>query len=147
MTTEPPENRLDLTSLKAAAAAFGDALSYALRVEGKPEGSREPFEFEITRAALIHHFEFSYELCWKTMKRFIEMDIGEEADILSRRDLFRLAAERRLIEDFDRWLHYHRSRNRTSHTYNENVAKEVYQCAKDFNDDLRAFVGTMERRA
>jgi nucleotidyltransferase substrate binding protein (TIGR01987 family) len=140
------ENQLDITSLKNAAAAFGDALLYARRAEGRPEESREPFEFEMTRAALIHHFEFSFELCWKTMKRFIEMDIGEEADILTRKDLFRLAAERRLIEDFGRWLHYHRSRNRTSHTYNENVANEVYQCAKDFSDDLRAFVETMEQR-
>jgi nucleotidyltransferase substrate binding protein (TIGR01987 family) len=140
------ENRLDISSLKGAAAAFWDALSYALQVEDRPEGAREPLEPEIARAALIHHFELAYELCWKTMKRYIEMDVGEEADIFTRRDLFRLAAERRLIEDFDSWLHYHRSRNRTSHTYSENVAKEVYQCAKEFSGDLRAFVETMERR-
>jgi len=139
-------DKLDITSLKNAAAAFGNALEYAKNVENKPSQERASFEFEITRAALIHHFEFCFELCWKTMKRYIEMDIGEEADILTRKDLFRLSAERRLIDDFDRWVYYHRARNRTSHTYNENTANEVYECAKEFDGDLRAFVSTMEQR-
>jgi len=140
------ENKLDITPLKNASAAFGRVMTFAHGVENKPEEERGDFEYEITRAALIHNFEFCYELCWKMMKRFIEMDIGEEADILSRKDLFRLSAERRLIEDFDNWLRYHKARNMTSHTYNENVANEVYQCAKDFSDDLQAFVKTMEQR-
>ena len=29
-------------------------------------------------AAVIQHFSLAYELCWKTMKRFIEMEIGLE---------------------------------------------------------------------
>jgi len=38
------------------------------------------------------------------MKRFIEMDIGSEADILTRKDLFRLSTEKRLIDDFNQWV-------------------------------------------
>jgi len=140
------EDKLDITPLKNATIAFGKALSFAHMVENKPSEERSFFEFEITRAALIHHFEFAFELCWKTMKRYIEMDIGEEADMLTRKDLFRVSAERRLIQDFDHWLRYHKARNMTSHAYSEKVANEVYQCAKDFNDDLQAFVKTMEQR-
>ena len=140
------ENKLDISALKKAAETFYKALAFAKKVESKNDDEREDYEFEIVRASLIQHFEFSYELCWKTMKRYIEMDIGPEADILTRRDLFRLSVERRLIADFDNWLEYHKARNKTSHIYDEDIATEVYNIAKMFADDLRAFVGIMENR-
>jgi len=140
------ENRLDITSLKKAAAAFGNALAFAQKVESKPAESLEFFELESARASVIQHFEFCYELCWKTMKRFIEMDIGSDADILTRKDIFRISAEKRLIVDFSRWVLFHGARNRTSHTYDEDTAIEIYQLVKSFDQDLNAFVKTMEQR-
>ncbi|MDR2697679.1 MAG: nucleotidyltransferase substrate binding protein [Holophagales bacterium] len=140
------ENRLDITALKKAAAAFDNALAFALKVESKPVGKLEFFELESARASVIQHFEFCYELCWKTMKRFIEMDIGSDADILTRKDIFRISAEKRLVVDFGRWILFNGARNRTSHVYNEDSAVEIYQIAKSFNMDLKAFVKTMEQR-
>ena len=140
------ENKLDISALQKAAQAFAHALAFADKVEAKPTEKREFFEFESARAAVIQHFEFSYELSWKTMKRFIEMDIGEEADILTRKDLFRLSAEKRLIDDFERWVFFHRARNRTSHTYSEDVANEVYHIAKTFAGVLHTFIQTIEQR-
>ncbi|MDR2693716.1 MAG: HI0074 family nucleotidyltransferase substrate-binding subunit [Chitinispirillales bacterium] len=139
------ENKLDITSLKNAANAFYMAIAFADRVEAKPSDKRDVYEFETAHAALIKHFEFCYELCWKTMRRFIQIeDIGKEADILTRKDLFRVAAEKRLIADFDHWLAYHDARNKTSHVYDFKVADNVYQTAKMFAGDLREFVETME---
>jgi nucleotidyltransferase substrate binding protein (TIGR01987 family) len=140
------ENKLDISALKKAAQAFENALVFAGKVEAKPSNEREFYEFETASAAVIQHFEFSYELCWKTMKRFIEMDIGSEADILTRKDIFRISAEKRLINDFDRWVEFQRARNRTSHVYDEEVANEVYQIAKTFADYLQKFVKTIEQR-
>jgi nucleotidyltransferase substrate binding protein (TIGR01987 family) len=140
------ENKLDISALKKAAASFEKALAFAKNVESKSEEQCIDFEYDTARASLIQHFEFCYELCWKTMKRFIEMDIGAEADILTRKDLFRISAEKQLIADFECWVEFHRARNRTSHIYDENVADEVYQSAKTFADDLRVFIKTMEQR-
>jgi nucleotidyltransferase substrate binding protein (TIGR01987 family) len=140
------ENRLDITALKKATAAFDNALAFAGKVESKPKKDLEFFELESARASAIQHFEICYELCWKTMKRFIEMDIGAEADILTRKDFFRVSAEKCLIEDFDRWARFHRARNLTSHVYNEETASEIYAMAKLFADDLHTFVKTMEER-
>ncbi|MDR1570001.1 MAG: nucleotidyltransferase substrate binding protein [Oscillospiraceae bacterium] len=137
---------LDLTALRKAAEAFGHALEYARKIENKPPEQREFFEMEFTRAAVIQHFEFAYEICWKTMKRYIEMDIGAEADILTRRDLFRQAVERRIISDFDSWLEFHTARNRTSHVYDQSVAEQVYSVAKSFGETLKVFLSTMETR-
>jgi len=140
------ENKLDISALKKAARAFENALAFAAKVEAKPEGEREFYEFESASAAVIQHFEFSFELCWKTMKRFIEMDIGLEADILTRKDLFRLSAEKQLIGDFHRWVEFQRARNRTSHVYDEEVANEVYGIAKEFADYMQKFVEVIGQR-
>jgi len=140
------ENKLDISALKKAAEAFDNAMTFAQKVEMKTSEELEFFEFESSRAAVIQYFEISYELCWKTMKRFIEMDIGAEADILTRKDLFRISAEKQLIADFQRWVDYHRARNKTSHVYDEDAADEVYEIAKMFADDLRIFLKTMEQR-
>jgi nucleotidyltransferase substrate binding protein (TIGR01987 family) len=140
------ENKLDLSALKKAAQVFDNAIIFAHMVETKPAEELKFYEFETARAAVIQHFEFSYELCWKTMKRYIEMDIGSESDILTRKDFFRISAEKQLITDFDRWVEFHGARNRTSHTYNEESADEVYQIAKTFSGYLHQFVETIEKR-
>jgi nucleotidyltransferase substrate binding protein (TIGR01987 family) len=141
------ENKLDLTALRKAAQAFGNALAFAANVEKKTEGEIGFYELETARASVIQHFEFCYELCWKTMKRFIEMDIGSQADLLTRKDLFRLSAEKALIADFDQWVVYHMARNRISHVYEEEAAAEIYQIAKTFAQDMQTFLKTMEERA
>jgi len=141
------ENELNLSALKAAAEAFYKALAFANKVEAKAPGDRDPYEFEMVRTSLIKHFEFCYEMCWKTMLRFIKTDIGEdEANILTRRDLFRVSAEKGLITELKNWLAYHNARNTTSHVYDLIVASNVYEKAKIFADDLREFVENMEKR-
>jgi nucleotidyltransferase substrate binding protein (TIGR01987 family) len=144
---EVMENKLNISALKAAAAAFYNALAFANKVEAKAPADRDPYEFETVRASLIKHFEICYELCWKTMLRFIKEDnINDESSILTKKDLFRISAERGLIAEFDHWLAYHNARNTTSHVYDLIVASGVYQTAKTFADDLREFVETMEKR-
>ena len=141
------ENKLDISALKKAAEAFDNALAFARKVEKKPADVQEFYEMESARAAVIQHFEFTYELCWKMMKRYIEIDSGsEEADVLTRKDLFRLSAEKKLIAGFDQWVEFHKARNRTSHIYNETVADEVYETAKIFAAPLHEFITAIEQR-
>jgi nucleotidyltransferase substrate binding protein (TIGR01987 family) len=140
------ENKLDISALKKAVLAFDNVMAFAHMVEKKPAEELRFYEPETARAAVIQHFEFSYELCWKTMKRYIEMDIGSEADILTRKDIFRISAEKQLITDFDKWVEFHMARNRTSHVYDEEAADEVYQITKTFSDYLHQFAETIEKR-
>lgn len=95
---------------------------------------------DITRYAIkagaIQNFEFTYELSWKFIKRWLENSLGSTyVDGVSRRELFRIAAENRLIEDVDQWMIYHQARNIMSHTYNEDRAEEVFAIAKIFAAD------------
>jgi nucleotidyltransferase substrate binding protein (TIGR01987 family) len=78
------------------------------------------------QAGLIQNLEFTYELCWKAINRWLENNLSPGvADGVTRRELFRMAAENRLIEDVDEWMVYHAARNQTSHQYDSAIAQEV----------------------
>lgn len=100
---------------------------------------------EFVRDAVIQRFEYTYELAWKSLQRRLVEDLGGEAVVpLSRRDLFRLAAERALIDDPLPWFEYHKARNITSHTYNERIAEEVYVVAQAFLGDVESLLRVLE---
>ncbi len=93
---------------------------------------------EFVRDAVIQRFEYSYELCWKFMKRDMVEDVGDSAiNQLSRRDLFRMAADRGLIDEPRSWFDYHEARNQTSHVYNLEIAEKTYEIAVRFSEDAR----------
>ena len=101
---------------------------------------------EFMRDATIQRFEYSFELAWKLLQRRLVDDEGREVVMpLSRRELFRLAATRQLIEDPAQWFAFHRARNMTSHTYNEAVAEEVYEIARSFLPAMQALIEKLER--
>lgn len=78
---------------------------------------------ELEEQGLIQAFEYTYELAWNTIKDYFE-DQGE-TEIYGSRDAFRLAYRRGLVENGHTWMAMVKSRTLTSHTYNEDVAKEI----------------------
>jgi len=66
------------------------------------------------------------------------------ADGVTRRELFRLAAENRLIEDVEQWMIYHGARNQTVHIYDLEIAQEVYETARGFVKDAAKFLRALE---
>ncbi|NVK36713.1 MAG: nucleotidyltransferase substrate binding protein [Gammaproteobacteria bacterium] len=104
-------------------------------------------QFHTIRAGVIQNFEFTYEVSWKFIKRWLDNNLGAtEVDGVSRRQLFRIAAEHQLIEDVEAWMTYHKYRNLTSHTYDENTAKEVANIAIDFAVASAALLIAIETR-
>lgn len=73
----------------------------------------------------IQRFEFTVELAWKTIKEYLEYEkLGE---FNSPRSAIKEAYKINLIEDGEKWLNMLDDRNLTSHTYDENIAKEIYR--------------------
>jgi len=103
---------LDLSSLQKAV----DSLQRATNVASKLKNEQtDKDRTEVVRAGVIQNFEFTYELCWKFMKRWLEVNgEGASVDGASRKELFRIAAERRLIEKVEAWFAYTESRNETA---------------------------------
>ena len=77
--------------------------------------------------ATIQRFEFCFELAWKLMKAVLEYE-GIEAN--SPRSCIREGWQQGLISNAEAWLEMMEKRNLSSHTYDENVAREIYHDVK-----------------
>lgn len=78
---------------------------------------------ELEEQGAIQAFEYTYELAWNVMKDFLEHQ--GQMDIYGSRDAIRKAFQLGLVQDGDKWMDAYVSRTKTSHTYNEETAKEV----------------------
>jgi nucleotidyltransferase substrate binding protein (TIGR01987 family) len=86
-------------------------------------------ESEEIRDATIKRFEFTFELCWKSLQEFFK-----EKGIIFRspKDCFKQAFSYGLIENEDIWINIIQDRNLTTHTYQEEIAKEIYLKIKEY---------------
>lgn len=100
------------------------------------------------KAGVIQHFELSYELSWKLLKRQLEQEVPTPAivDSWSFQELIREGFERHLITDASRWLEYRHMRNLTSHTYNQSKADQVYKSAIAFYQDALQLLKSIQSR-
>jgi nucleotidyltransferase substrate binding protein (TIGR01987 family) len=81
---------------------------------------------ELEKQGVIQAFEYNYELAWNVIKGFFEYQGGEEGlTIHGSRDAFRLAFRRGLVVNGEVWADMVKSRQLTSHTYNEDVSAKV----------------------
>jgi nucleotidyltransferase substrate binding protein (TIGR01987 family) len=94
------------------------------RLEKLVELSTEHELDDVEQEALIQRFEYTQDLSWKVIKDFYE-SLGE-VGIQGSRDAFQLAFNRGLIKNASAFMQSIKSRNDSSHTYNEAIAKQVY---------------------
>lgn len=92
-------------------------LSQAVALSGERELS------ELEKQGLIQAFEYTHELAWNTLKDFLQH--SGQSDIYGSKDATRKAFQLGLISDGDGWMDMIQSRNKTSHTYNEETANEI----------------------
>ena len=136
---------LDLTSLKKAVQSF-EGVAEAASSETKM-AVLDQNQKNAIRAGVIQNFEFTYELSWKFIQRWLRENRGSaEIDFpRSRKDLFRAAAKYGLIRDPSPWFEYGDARNLTSHTYSEDKAEIVFQIALRFVPDAKFLLEKLER--
>jgi nucleotidyltransferase substrate binding protein (TIGR01987 family) len=73
------------------------------------------------RDSCIQRFEFCVELSWKISIRVLGLDTKAPNPAI------REMAQNKLIDDPQIWFEFLLARNKTSHTYDDDVAKEVYR--------------------
>jgi nucleotidyltransferase substrate binding protein (TIGR01987 family) len=129
---------LDLTSLEKALAALDRALA---------RSAKAPSDEEL-RDACIQRFEFTFELSWKMLKRRLEMDLPDaaEVDTMSYRTLIRMGAERGLIADPTTWFIYRDKRNLTTHTYDAAKANDIAAILPRFAADARLLLEALRKK-
>ena len=88
---------------------------------------------------VVKRFEFTYEMSWKTIKRYLDF-IG--IDCPNPRSCFKEALIQGLITDEAVWLDMIERRNLSSHIYDQDEIKEILQ---RLNDYVKAFEELKER--
>ncbi|QKE76016.1 nucleotidyltransferase (plasmid) [Arthrobacter citreus] len=92
------------------------------------EATKIQLEDDIVYDGVIQRFEFTFELSWKLMKMFLEYTGITE--IKSPRTTIKEAFTYGLIEDGEQWIDMMVDRNKTSHLYDEEEAKLIYEKVK-----------------
>ncbi len=108
-------------------AEFDKAVAALARALALPED-------DITRDASIQRFEFCIELAWKVSKRYLGTDTSAPKQVI------REMGQAGLIDDVVLWLQAIDQRNLSSHTYNEQLAQEVFCFAKNFLVELQSLM-------
>jgi nucleotidyltransferase substrate binding protein (TIGR01987 family) len=78
---------------------------------------------ELEQQGLIQGFEFTHELAWNVLKDYLEEN--GISGIIGSKGATREAFKNGLIHDGDAWMEMIKSRNLSSHTYNQDIAEEV----------------------
>lgn len=85
---------------------------------------------DIVIDGVLHRFEFTFELAWKTMKDYLEyMGVIEKTG--SPREVIKSAFQYNLIEDGEQWIEMMLSRNTLSHIYDESESRNIYNKIKE----------------
>jgi len=137
---------LDLSSLRNALNQVEEALAYS----GSDLARSDPKIGRLFRAAAIQAFEFTYEVSWKMLKRYLEASSAtpDSVDKMTFADLIRTGNEQGLLKsDWDAWREFRRALGITSHVYDEAKAQEVYGIIPRFNVESRFLLAQLETRA
>lgn len=137
---------LDYKPLRNAIAQLERSLFYA----HSPAALADPGLREQLRNSVIQCFEFTYELCWKMLKRHLEETEASpaELDVSTFQNLIRLGNERGLLRsDWRQWKTYRQARSDSSHTYDAAKAEAVFAIAPDFLAEARVLLDKLVDRS
>ncbi|MCK5718941.1 MAG: HI0074 family nucleotidyltransferase substrate-binding subunit [Thiomargarita sp.] len=81
-------------------------------------------ETQIVRDAAIKRYELCYELAWKSVQEALKVEGLEICK--SPKNCFKEAFKQGWIVDEEIWAEMIQNRNLTTHTYNEDLAIEIY---------------------
>lgn len=105
--------------------------------------SRDAFLDDIIKEGVIQRFEYTHELAWKVMKDFLKH--RGNTTLFASKDSTREAFAAGLIQKGEIWMDMIESRNKTSHTYNENTADDIFiKIVQHYLAALLQFRDTME---
>lgn len=100
---------------------------------------------EIIKEGLIQRFENTHELAWNVMKDYAHYQ--GNASVGGSRDATREAFQLQLVSDGTVWTDMLGSRNKTSHTYDEETADEIYyKILHQYYSAFLEFKNNMESR-
>ncbi len=85
---------------------------------------------DITIDGVLHRYEFTFELAWKTLKDYLNY-LGIEQNTGSPREVIKESYSNSIIENGEIWIDMMLARNSLSHLYDEETSREIYKEIKE----------------
>lgn len=126
---------MGVNEVKQTIEQFGQALT---RLEEAL--ARSPEHDDIVIDATIQRFEFTIELCWKSLKKKLA---SEGIETTTPRTTLQQAYVANWIDNEAIWLEMLKDRNLTSHTYREEQAKLIYAKIPQYAQIMRTLYANM----
>ncbi len=82
-------------------------------------------ENDLVIDGVLHRYEFTFELAWKTLKDYLNY-LGVEQNTGSPREVIKESFSNNLIDDGEIWINMMLARNSLSHLYDEETSREIY---------------------
>lgn len=80
---------------------------------------------KLEKQGVIQGFEYTHELAWNLLKDYLEFQ--GHVGLIGSRDSTREAFKRGIIGDGDTWMQMIKSRNLSSHAYDQATAEQIYK--------------------
>ena len=90
----------------------------------------EQEETDIVIDGVLHRYEFTFELAWKTLKDYLEY-LGIPMNTGSPREVIKESFAHNLISDGETWIKMMLARNSLSHLYDEETSRQIYVAIKN----------------
>ena len=87
-------------------------------------------ESDLIIDGVLHRYEFTFELAWKTLKDYLEY-LGVTINTGSPREVIKESYAHDLIPDGETWIKMMLARNSLSHLYDEETSRKVYNEIKE----------------
>ena len=129
---------LDLTNIKNAIITLEEAINYYNTDVEQPIKN-------MYADSCIQRFEYTYELSWKIIKKYLKQFFNKSEQKLTMKNIFRYIQGYGLIKDWTKWVEYNEAGNNTSHEYNFNKAQFVLTVLQTFLEDVKYFVTCLEQ--
>lgn len=102
-------------------------------------------ENEIMIDAVLHRYEFTFELAWKTLEDYLEY-LGITVNTGSPREVIKESFAHELISDGEIWIKMMLARNSLSHLYDEETSRQVYNEIKnEYIYQIEKLIETLEK--
>lgn len=98
---------------------------------------------DIERDAAIQRFEYCFELAWKSLKEVLKKEGFTIEKLSSPKKVIKTAFQAGYIANDEIWITMLQERNLTSHTYNEQLAKDIYNDFKSFYEVMQYVLKTI----
>ena len=136
---------LELNHLERAISALEAGL--AITRDDGVMGQLDEVAQNVMMSGVVQHFEFTYEICRVLIERWLRENYGREVLSVSRKEVYRIAGERDLIEGTERWFVYHEERNRTTHRYDEELLNLLDDTIPNFISDANSLFEILRSRS